>query len=72
MSCYIRHLKDLLSEAGIEVTAENRKQIDRAIHEIVNTTYKDCPGTWKEVKKKPASSEAEKREFVKKIKAALA
>jgi hypothetical protein len=72
MSCYIRHLKDLLDEAGIEVPAENRKQIDRAIHEIVNTTYKDCPGTWKEVKKKLASSEAEKQEFVKKIKAALA
>jgi len=72
MSCYIRHLKDLLSEAGIEVTADNRKQIDRAIHEIVNTTYKDCPGTWKEVKKKLASSEAEKRVFLKKLKAALA
>jgi hypothetical protein len=72
MSCYIRHLKELLSEAGIEVTAENRKQIDRAIHEIVGTTYKDCPGTWKEVKKKLAASEAEKRAFLKKLKAALA
>ena len=72
MSCYIRHLKDLLSEAGIEVTAENRKQIDRAIHDIVNTTYKDCPGTWKEVKNKLAASEAEKKDFVKKLKSALA
>ncbi|MFA5375811.1 MAG: hypothetical protein WC455_08710 [Dehalococcoidia bacterium] len=72
MSCYIRHLKDLLSEAGIDVTADNRKQIDRVMHEIVGTTYKDCPGTWKEVKKKLASSEAEKREFFKKLKAALA
>ena len=72
MSCYIRHLKDVLGESGIEVTDENRKQIDRAIHEIVNTIYKDCPGTWKEVKKKLASSEAEKQEFLKKLKAALA
>ena len=72
MSCYIRHLKDMLGESGIEVTSGNRKQIDRAIHEIVKTTYKDCPGTWKEVKKKLASSEAEKREFLKKLKAALA
>ncbi len=72
MSCYLHNLKDILSEAGVEVTAENRKQIDRAIHEIVNTTYKDCLGTWKEVKKKLASSEAEKREFLKKLKAALA
>jgi molecular chaperone GrpE (heat shock protein) len=72
MSCYLHNLKDILSEAGVEITAENKKQIDRAIHEIVNTTYKDCPGTWKEVKKKLASSEAEKREFLKKLKAALA
>jgi hypothetical protein len=62
----------MLGESGIEVTSGNRKQIDRAIHEIVNTTYKDCPGTWKEVKKKLASSEAEKQEFLKKLKAALA
>jgi hypothetical protein len=71
MSCYLRHLKDFLSEAGIEITSDNRKQIDRAIHDIVNTTYKDCPGTWKEVKKKLASSEAEKKDFIKKLKAAL-
>lgn len=71
MSCYLRHLKEVLGDAGIEVTAENRKQVDRAIHEIVNTTYKDCPGTWKEVKKKLATSEAEKRDFVKELKAAL-
>ncbi len=72
MSCYVHNLKDILSEAGVEITSDNRKQIDRAIHEIVNTTYKDCPGTWKEVKKKLASSEAGKREFLKKLKAALA
>ena len=71
MSCYLHNLKDILNEAGVEITADNKKQIDRAIHEIVNTTYKDCPGTWKEVKKKLASSEAEKRVFVKKLKAAL-
>ena len=71
MSCYIRHLKELLNESGIEITTENRKQIDRAIHEIVGTTYKDCPGTWKEVKKKLASSEAEKKAFIKKLNAAL-
>ena len=71
MSCYFRHLKDILNEAGIEVTADNKKRIDRAIHEIVNTTYKDCPGTWKEVKKKLAASDAEKEAFVKKLKISL-
>jgi len=72
MSCYLHNLKEILDEAGVEITADNRKQIDHVIHKIVNTTYKDCPGTWKEVKKKLASSEAEKREFLKKLKAALA
>ena len=72
MSCYLHNLKDVLSEAGIEVTADNKKQIDRAIHDIVNTTYKDCPGTWKEVKNKLAASEAEKKDFVKKLKTAIA
>jgi hypothetical protein len=71
MSCYIRHLKDVLSEAGIEVTADNKKQIDRAIHDIVDINYKDCSATWKEVKKKLASGEAGKKAFVKKLKAAL-
>ena len=71
MSCYLRHLNDVLKEAGIDVTAENKKQIDRTIHDIVGTTYKDCPATWREVKKRLASSEAEKKAFVKKLKAAL-
>jgi hypothetical protein len=71
MSCYLHNLKAILSEAGIEVTSDNKKQIDRAIHQIVNTTYKDCPGTWKAVKQKLASSEADKREFLKKLKAAM-
>lgn len=38
MSCYFRHLKDILNEAGIEVTASNKKQIDRIIHEIAGVT----------------------------------
>jgi molecular chaperone GrpE (heat shock protein) len=67
----LHNLKDILNEAGVEITADNRQQIDRAMHEIVNTTYKDCPGTWKQVKQKLASSEVKKREFVKKLKAAL-
>jgi len=45
MSCYFRHLKDILEEADIEVTPDNRKQVDRAIHQIVGVTYKDCPET---------------------------
>ncbi len=41
-------------QAGITVTKENRKDIDRAIHKIVGVEYKNCPATWKEVKRRLA------------------
>jgi len=50
MSCYFRHLKDILSEAGIEVTPGNKRQLDQAIHDAVEVTYKDCPATWRRLK----------------------
>ena len=48
MSCYFRHMKDVLDEAGIRVDKENKKDVDRIIHEIVGVEYKDCSPTWKE------------------------
>ena len=38
MSCYFRHMKDVLSEAGIQVTPSNKKQVDKAIHDIVEVS----------------------------------
>jgi hypothetical protein len=54
MTCYFRHLNEIFEQAGITVTKENRKDIDRAIHKIVGTEYKNCPATWKEVKRRLA------------------
>ncbi len=51
MTCYFRHLKQILEKAGIEVTPQNRREIDMAIHDMVGTTYKNCGDTWKEVKR---------------------
>ncbi len=45
MSCYFRHIKGILDEAGIKVTPSNKGQIDRAIHQAVKVAYKDCPAT---------------------------
>ena len=50
MSCYLRHLKDILGEAGIEVTPANRKQLDQALHQIAGVDYKHCPETWQRLK----------------------
>ena len=58
MTCYFRHLQKVFDKAGITVTAQNKKQIDKMIHEIVEVQYKNCPSTWREVKKFIAEDEA--------------
>lgn len=57
MTCYFRHLQDIFKKAGIEVTSENKRGIDRTIHAIVGVTYKNCSSTWKEVKKRITENE---------------
>jgi len=57
MTCYFRHLQDVFRKAGIEVTNENKREIDRVIHSIVGVEYKNCSVTWKEVKKRIAEDE---------------
>ncbi|MHA2394681.1 MAG: hypothetical protein ACXAEX_22355 [Promethearchaeota archaeon] len=57
MTCYFRHMKDVFSKAGIEVTSENKREVDKIIHSIVDIQYKNCSKTWKEVKKKLAEDE---------------
>ena len=45
-------MNEIFEKAGIIITKENKKDIDRAIHSIVGIEYKNCPATWKEVKKR--------------------
>lgn len=71
MSCYLRHFKVILAEANIEVTTENRKQIDQAFHKIVDVGYKDCPVTWKKLKQEWLTDDGRKSELVKHLKKAL-
>jgi hypothetical protein len=54
MTCYFRHLQKIFKKAGIEITSENKREVDKVIHEIVGVDYKNCPATWKEVKKRIA------------------
>ena len=67
MTCYFRHLKTIFEKAGIPITKENKRGVDRVIHEIVGVDYKNCPATWKEVKKRIAKDE---ESFVKQLKRA--
>jgi len=57
LTCYFRHLQEIFKKAGVEVTSENKLQIDKIIHNVVGVEYKNCPMTWKEVKKRIAEDE---------------
>ena len=71
MSCYFRHIKDILDEAGIKVTSSNKKQIDQAIHQIVGVAYKDCPATWEKLKQQIIGDEQKRRDLTKKLQNAI-
>ena len=68
MTCYFRHLKDVFEKAGIENTKENKRSIDQVIHKLMNVKYKNCPATWKEVKRRLVANE---KEFISDLKAAF-
>ena len=71
LSCYLRHMKDVLDEAGIVVTPANRKQVDQAVHHAVGVAYKDCPTTWKKVKQDIRGGEKKRLALIEQIKAAV-
>lgn len=71
MCCYFRHLEDILDDESIEVTARNSEQIDRAIHNIVEVHYKDCPATWRKLKREILGDKDKRQDFVKKLKNAI-
>jgi len=67
MTCYFRHLQDIFREAGVKVTNENKKQIDQALHKIVNAKYKNCPLAWRRVKER-IQNEEKKKTFIDELK----
>ncbi len=58
MTCYFRHLSEVFNKVGITVTPENRKQLDKVIHNLMGTEYMNCPSIWREIKKRLAEDEA--------------
>ena len=71
MSCYFRHLNDILNEAGIVITSKNTRQIDQAIHDIAKVRYKDCLATWRKLKREILADERKRQNFVKKLQNAI-
>ena len=68
MTCYFRHIWNVFKKAGVEVTDQNKREIDRVIHGIVSVEYKNCPAAWREVKKRLAEDE---EAFVSELRKAL-
>jgi len=58
-------MKELFSEAGIKVTDENKKELDKYIHKIVDVDYKNCSETWKAIKNR---IETDEEKFLKDLK----
>jgi hypothetical protein len=61
-------MKDVFNKTGVEVTKENRKEIDRVIHSIVGVEYKNCSATWRVVKERLSEDEGA---FIEKLKNAI-
>jgi hypothetical protein len=45
MTCYFRHMNDIFKKIDIEVTQDNKKEIDKKIHEYLGIDYKNCSQT---------------------------
>ncbi|MCW4026281.1 MAG: hypothetical protein NWE76_02200 [Candidatus Bathyarchaeota archaeon] len=65
MTCYFRHLQEVFQKAGVAVTKDNKREIDRVIHGIVGVEYKNCPAAWREVKKR---LDGDEEAFIKELK----
>jgi hypothetical protein len=57
MTCYFRHMTEIFEEIGVDVTPENKKEIDKKIHSLLGVDYKNCSVTWKLIKEKIAQDE---------------
>lgn len=72
MSCYFRFMKEVFKEAGVSVSDKNKKEVDHAIHKLMQVKYKKCmPDCWSEVKKALANDK-ERKSFIFALKKALA
>jgi hypothetical protein len=61
-------MKDVLAEAGVEITKDNKKEIDRIIHGLLGVEYKNCSPTWKAVKEHIKSDDKTRNLFIKRLK----
>jgi hypothetical protein len=49
-------MKEIFAQIGVEITEENKKEVDRKIHEYLSVEYKNCSQTWKLIKERRAEN----------------
>jgi len=64
-------MKDILEEVNVEITPQNKKEIDEILHGVVGVDYKNCSPAWKKIKLMIKGDETSRDEFVTKLKEAL-
>jgi len=50
-------MKLIFAQIGIEPTPENKRDIDKKIHNLVGVDYKNCSATWRAIKARLAEDE---------------
>ena len=68
MTCYFRHMSDIFTELDVVVTKENKKDLDRKIHNYLGIEYKNCSATWKLIKER---RDADRESFIKGLRTIL-
>ncbi len=61
-------MQDVFDDIGIEVTKENKKEVDLVIHQMLGVAYKDCPSAWRAIKARRADDD---EAFMLELKSAL-
>lgn len=50
MTCYVKHLSEIMRRAGAENTYENKQLLDKIVREVLDMEHADCADVWKSVK----------------------
>ncbi len=68
MTCYVKHLSEIMRRAGAENTYENKQLLDGIVREVLSMERNDCPEVWAKVKSIMFSGNAEeKKQFEDKV-----
>jgi hypothetical protein len=60
-------MRKIFEEIGVEVSKENKKEIDKNIQEYLGVEYKNCSDTWRLIKERRAENPEKFKEELKTV-----